>query len=55
MTNNQNIVPLGNRDMRMLPHPKRVLNENQLDVGLTEFGGSLAQMMPLLMDDEMPM
>jgi len=54
MTINQNIVPLGNRDMRMLPHPKRVLNENQLDVGLTEFGGSLAHMMPLLMDDEMP-
>lgn len=54
MNENKKVTPLGNREMHKLPHPKRVHNENQLDIGLTEFGASLAPLTCSLMGDLMP-
>lgn len=37
-----NIIPLGHRHPSKLPHPKRVLNGNEIDHALSELGGALA-------------
>lgn len=48
----KNVIPLGNRGPCKLPHPKRVLNANQLDHTLSELGGSLAHLMNTIRQEQ---